>query len=368
MSRAREFADLAGSADAGGLSGRNLIINGDQRIAQRGTDLNGKKENVYIADRYILRTYNASSVGAFDYDQVTDTVPDGFKYSTKLTVATAATDVGTYGYAVEQRVEGYNMAHLRLGRSDAKSFTVSFWARSSVAGTYTSSVRTTSAEYSYVTTFTLVADTWKYVSYTVPVLTSSLSNLDETNASGLIFQIAAFGSQTSKETSTLNSWQSGNFTFATTQTNWMGTLGNTFHFTGVQIEVGDKATPFEHRSYGDELARCQRYFYAMNSNTSTGTSDFINASGYSASQANAGVDLPVTMRATPTQSFGNDTGAYRFYRSGGNDSFDTLASDGQSNLHLQFAGIAGLSHTSGVAGSMQIRYADGGYIHADAEL
>lgn len=106
----------------------------------------------------------------------------------------------------------------------------------------------------------------------------------------------------------------------------------------------------------------------MSSNTSSATTEFINGAAYSASQVNAGIDLPVTMRATPTVTYGNDTGAYRFYRAGGNDSFDTLVNDNPTNLHLQFAGTAGLSHTSGVAGSVQLRYEDGAFVKADAEL
>ena len=111
-----------------------------------------------------------------------------------------------------------------------------------------------------------------------------------------------------------------------------------------------------------------KVFYALNSNTSSSSFEFINATGYNATQANAGIDLPVRMRATPTMTYGNATGAYRFYRAGTNDSFDTLQDDSHSNMHLQFANNGGLSHTAGDAGSIQIRYGDGGFINADSEL
>ena len=252
----------ASVADTAVHGRRNLIINGAMQISQRGTDINDiASDSTYIADRFRTRDYGGA--GQYNYDQVTDVVPADFKYATKLEVDTAASDVGTYGYALEHHIEGYNISQLNLGTSNAKSFTISFWARSSLAGTYSSGVRTTSAEYSYHTEFTLAANTWKYITYTVPPLTSSLSSLDTTNGTGLIVDIVGFAKQTSKVVSNLDTWESGNSIWSTNQTDWMGTAGNTFHITGVQLEVGDKATPFEHRSYGEELSLCQRYYEAF---------------------------------------------------------------------------------------------------------
>lgn len=272
---------------------KNLIINGDQRIAQRGTDINGiSDDGDYIADRFRTRDYGGA--GTYNYDQVTDTVPDGFKYASKLTVASAATDVGTYGYSIEQVIEGNNIQQIRIGRSDAKAFTVSFWARSSVAGTYSSGIRTNSADISFVTEFTLVADTWKYVSYTVPAYTTSVpTNLDEATGVGFFVTIAGLAAQTAKETSTLDAWQSGNYVWSDNQTNWMGTSGNTFHFTGVQIEVGDQATDFEYTDINDELLRCKRYFQPY--------SQYVEQSnGTSGSFGNTPVAFVPAMRVSPT--------------------------------------------------------------------
>ena len=239
---------------------RNLIINGAMTVSQRGVDINSLGETAYSTDRFRTRTYGGN--GRFDYDQVTDVVPSStFKYAAKYTVSTAATDVGSFGYSVQQVIEGHNIAQLRIGRSDAKPFTISFWARSSVSGTYSSGVATASGDISFVTEFTLVANTWKYISYTVPAYTTSVpTNLNETNGSGLFFTVIGLASQTSKQTSTLDAWQSGNFAFSSNQTNFMSATTRTVHITGVQMEVGDVATPFEHESYGDTLLKCQRYF------------------------------------------------------------------------------------------------------------
>ena len=312
MSRARDFANLAGSSSnistvaadsstldqvatsygAGGITGRNLIINGAMTVSQRGVDINSLGETVYSADRFRTRTYGGN--GRFDYDQVTDVVPSStFKYAAKYTVSTAATDVGSFGYSVQQVIEGHNIAQLRIGRSDAKPFTISFWARSSVSGTYSSGVTTNSGDISFVTEFTLVANTWKYISYTVPAYTTSVpTNLNETNGNGLFFTVIGLASQTSKQTSTLDAWQSGNFAFSSNQTNFMSATSRTVHITGIQLEVGEQATPFEHRSYGDELARCQRYFQK------------IVGEGFGGYVSNIDYYAPLTyrtdMRATPS--------------------------------------------------------------------
>ena len=272
----------------------NLVLNGAMAISQRGVDINALGETGYSADRFRTRTYGGN--GRFDYDQVTDVVPSStFKYAAKYTVSTAATDVGSFGYSVQQVIEGHNIAQLRIGRADAKPFTISFWARSSVSGTYSSGVTTALGDISFVTEFTLVADTWKYISYTVPAYTTSVpSNLNETNGSGLFFTVIGLASQTSKQTSTLDAWQSGNFAFSSNQTNFMSATTRTVHITGVQMEVGEQSTPFEHRSYGEELALCQRYYQTMARGAMGGA--------YSSTQWIGGGNFNTPMRATPTAS------------------------------------------------------------------
>ena len=297
MSKAAELAALIGSQSA--LSNRNLVINGAMQVAQRGTDINSLGETGYSTDRFRTRTYGGD--GRFDYDQVTDVVPSStFKYAAKYTVSTVATDVGSFGYSVQQVIEGHNIAQLRIGRSDAKPFTISFWARSSVSGTYSSGVATNSGDISFVTEFTLVANTWKYISYTVPAYTTSVpTNLNETNGNGLFFTVIGLAAQTSKQTSTLDAWQSGNFAFSNNQTNFMSATSRTVHITGVQLEVGEQATPFEHRSFGDELARCQRYYE---------TGNVLWRICVGNGESDHDVQMSVTKRANPTFTISNQTG------------------------------------------------------------
>ena len=118
----------------GNTGRRNMVINGAMQIAQRGTDIDdiatdGQKN----MDMFVTRKYGGN--GTYDFDQSTDVPDSTFYYSAKLTVKSASTNTGTAGYAYEHRVEGYNMSRLRLGRSTAQPITVSFYVKSSVAGT-----------------------------------------------------------------------------------------------------------------------------------------------------------------------------------------------------------------------------------------
>ena len=280
------------------LSNRNLIINGAMAVSQRGTSISAASDSTYTADRFRTRNYGGN--GTYTVSTLQTDVPSegGFKYSTKFAVNSAATDTGTYAYGVEQSIEGYNIAQLRLGRSDAKQFTLSFWVKSSLSGTYTSAVRTSTAEYSYVFEFSLTANTWTKITKTIPALTSTLSSLDETNGAGLLVSPINLGAQTSKSTATTNTWLSGNYVFTSNQVDWMGTAGATCHLTGVQLEIGNTATSFEHKPYVQDMTECLRYFNRYRKTNSYG--EFVTLRTYSATQGTGLHQFPTPMRAAPT--------------------------------------------------------------------
>ena len=367
MSNARNLSDLLGTgttvatakiaddaitapkvADAVFNANKNLVINGEFRVSQRGDDINTiTTDNGYTADRWGVRMYGGA--GRFDYDQTTDTpTGEGFKNSAKYTVSTAASDVGTYGYGLEHRIEGHNIAHLMLGTSNAKEFTVSFWVKSSVAGTTAMNVRTTSADSSYTSEYTLAANTWKKIVKTVPANTLTLSNLNEGTGIGIMITPFAMAKQTAKATSTFDAWETGNYVFSTNQTNWMGTANNTMHITGVQVEIGNQATPFEYRSFATELQLCRR-FYEQYSDAS---GRWVAAGGYKATNASEYTLLfNVQKRVSPTISFtgtGSDFLLKRFGTS--NASGGTLSAD---NVGLDMVKIQSASnpstHTTGQA-------------------
>jgi len=278
MSRARDFANLAGSADAGGLTGRNLIINGAMQVAQRGTQSSVTSAQYGSCDRF----YWFSSAG----DTVTlsqDTsAPDGFQNSFKLAISTADSSLGANELArIEQRIEGQNLRHLKYGVSSAESVTLSFYVKTNKTGTYAASIFEETGSNVISKTYTVSsADTWEFKSITFPGLTSA--SISATNGTGLRIWWG-IGAGSNYTGGSNDAWTSG-------ATNWfegqavnvLDSTSNTFFLTGVQLEVGDKATPFEHRSFSEELFMCERYFQktykhsdTFGTNTSEGCINFV---------------------------------------------------------------------------------------------
>jgi hypothetical protein len=261
MSRARDFADLAGAADAGGITGRNLIINGAMLVSQRGTSFTSVADNAYTLDRYRL-TENTSAV--VDMSQSSEVPSEGgFSSSLKIDVTTAATPSGGQAFCLNYRMEGYDFLPSDYGNSNAKYVTLSFWVKSNVTGTYrlTFIARNGSGNRSIGATYTInSADTWEKKE--VSIIPDTASTPYQTTDEG--FRIEWYlASGPDRTTGSLpTSWATlDNATRATGQgVNLASSTSNEWYITGVQLEVGEQATPFEHRSYGDELARCQRYF------------------------------------------------------------------------------------------------------------
>jgi len=238
---------------------RNLIINGAMQVAQRGTSTSGASGSGYFStDRWQIAN---SSLGTWTVSQST-TAPDGFSNSFKMDCTTADASPAAGDFLIfRQHVEAQNLQHLKFGTSSAQSLTLSFWVRSSKTGTYIAELLQPDASNRHIgNAYTInSADTWEYKTITFAGDTSGVIN----NDNGTGFQV--------------NWWlgAGSNFTSGTLQTSWgaitaanravgnvnlADTISNDWYITGVQLEVGDTATPFEHRSYGDEFARCQRYY------------------------------------------------------------------------------------------------------------
>lgn len=298
MSRAREFADLAGSADAGGLTGRNLIINGAMQIAQRATS--STLLQIRTCDRWKVQFSGDVTQSQEDLSSSDTPYSSGFRKALKLLNTGNADAAGTYAQAF-QIIEAQNVTSSGWNyTSSSSSVTVQFWVKSSLAGTYTSFLRTadtTSRSFSF--DFVLAADTWKLVTKTVPGNSGITINND--NGSGLeLFIIPYYGSNFTTSGHTDDAWQaySGSDIAGDYAQNWKNTSNATFFITGVQIEIGDKATPFEHLSFGDELAKCQRYYYESGGTdvNDWGQKGYQQADNYSANT----LQHPVAMRAAPT--------------------------------------------------------------------
>jgi len=285
---------------------RNRIINGAMVISQRGTSFTpGANAGVFTLDRW---EYNAfSTTGAYSVAQ-SSTVPNGnFTYSSLLTVTATVAPSGADYYFYQTKIEGYNIADLGWGTADAKAATVSFWARSSVTGTYSFHLINLGINLSYVATFTIAsANTWQYVTLTIPGPTTGTFNT--TNGVGIYAGID-LGQGSSRQT-TANTWSSGASFYCGTSSNvqWINNSGATFYITGVQLEAGSTASPFEYRSYGTELALCQRYFLKTNPDNASRCGGMWG-SMYTTNSGHITGSLPVAMRVAPTAVRGgtNDT-------------------------------------------------------------
>lgn len=303
MSKAAELAALIGSQTA--LSNKNLIINGAMNIFQRATSATGIVSEAYhTADRFKT---NMSDAGTFTVSQST-TVPagQGLNNSLKLDCTTADASVAAGSYmSIDHRIEAQNLQRLNWGTSSAKKLTISFWVRSNLTGTYVLEFLHGDAFVYNSNTYTIdAANTWEKKIITISGYTPTAINDD--NGIGLyIFWWLQAGSTYGGGTTTNDTWH-------TTQANRAGGLtvdlgtstDNEFYLTGIQLEVGEQATPFEHRSVADELIRCQRYYQSMDYYYSYGSTS-ANIFYYT------NFSFPITMRATPTMTasaWGSNTG------------------------------------------------------------
>ena len=293
--------------EAGALLGvgrKNVIINGDQNIDQRNNGsatANFTGGGHFVTDRW--EGYNGNG-GTISGQRVED-APPGFKHSLKLTVGTAdgRTAANAYG-GMYYTVEGFDAYRFAWGTSGAKYATISFWVKASVAGLYTVAVRD-NAFTSYYTAIYYIdsINTWEYKTVTVPPPTSGSFSA----GNGLGFSLFFALDTGSNAHGTVNSWRigAGNYYATSGMAPLFATSGNTWQITGVQMEVGKNATDFEHRSYGEELALCQRYFIRMSGSTgahgtSVGDGGIATLANWATSAAYGPIFLGTEMRTPPS--------------------------------------------------------------------
>jgi hypothetical protein len=356
------------AAPTGSMGFRNRIINGDMRIDQRnaGASVAAPANGAYTVDRWAAFTNGA---GVYSVQRST-TAPAGFTNSLLCTVTTIDSSVsGTDYYMLQHKVEGFNSADFAWGSASAASVTLSFWVRSSITGTYSVKLGNSASDRFYIATYTIsAANTWEQKTITLVGDTSGTWLTDNSTGIEIRFGMAIGSSFTS---STIGSWAAGSSFGATTASNnWIGTNGATFYITGVQLEPGSVASPFERRDYGRELMMCQRYYYRQ---TSQAAGDYFvpNAYAISTTQAFGYNTFPVPMRTRPTALEQSGTAAdYNVVRCGlgTNANCSSVPTFGVANLtsaQTVFTVSSGLSN--GTAGSVQANNTNA-YLGWSAEL
>jgi hypothetical protein len=348
--------------------GKNLIINGNMQIAQRGTTTAGiASGNNFVLDRFI---FNTGSIGTWTLSQDTD-APDGFSNSMKLQCTTAnASPTGTNWCNFQQRIEAQNLQHLAYGTSSAKTITLSFWVKSNKTGTYTAMIygydsspaRTISAEYTIS-----AADTWE--KKTITFAGDSSGQIDNDNGAG--FNIYwALGTGPDRKSSPLQtSWGAYDSTafVSSSQVNLADSTSNYINITGVQLEVGTTATDFEHRMYSQELAMCQRYFQVIADGRVAINAPICMVVSQSTTVLHGLVHFPTPMRTIPTlvttaTSYRANLGA-----TNGNSTTNPTLSDIISTISARIdqSGFSGLGANS--AGLVRIN-SETNYVAFQAEL
>jgi hypothetical protein len=295
------FPDSTNQFSGGAFSFKNRLINGDMRIDQRNAGAAVTTAG-YTLDRFTIAN---STDGAFSAQQ-DSSAPTGFVNSLKVTATTAdGTLTTTQNLSLLQPIEGTNVSDLAWGTANAKTVTLSFWVRSSLTGTFGGALRNSGLNRSYPFTYSIsVADTWEYKTVTVAGDTSGTWLTTTGVGIGVLFGLGAGPDRSG----TAGAWNSNNNVSATGAVSVIGTLNATWFITGVQLEVGSVATPFERRPFGTELQLCQRYYWVYTSNNS-----YIGMLQAYASSAVYGVlvNIPVTMRATPSVSQSGNFNGYR---------------------------------------------------------
>jgi hypothetical protein len=257
------FANVGGTVIMGSSFKRNRLINGNMVVDQRNAGANvTPATGDYTLDRWSARLTQASK---FSVQQNAGSVtpPAGFSNYLGVTSLSSYSVGATDYFAIQQVIEGYNVADLGWGLTSPQPATLSFWVRSSLTGTFSGSLLNNAGTANYLYTYSIpAANTWTYITVSIPASSISGTFTSTTNGFG-INCYWSLGAGSSVSGSTTGSWNSSLYRSVTGATSVVGTSGATFYITGVQLEVGTKATPYEMQMYSDQLIQCQRYYQTI---------------------------------------------------------------------------------------------------------
>ena len=270
MTKAAELAKMGEVLTNSQIGGRrNVAYNGAMQISQRGTSFTGKTSDTFCVDRFVVAI---GSGGTWTITQETD-APSGFAKSLKVNCTATGATGGANSVIIRQKLEGQDLQHLKKGTSDAEKVTLSFYVKSNVTGTYQINIRDLDNNRIIGATYAISsASTWE--KKTITFEGDTTGTLDNDNAQSFFLDWWLHGGSSYTGGAVPTSWETKSDTdqFAGSTVVLGDTTGNTFQITGVQLEVGEQATPFEHRSFGEELALCQRYFQQSNKGESANES------------------------------------------------------------------------------------------------
>ena len=319
------------------LSHRNMIINGGMNVSQRygtsGASLSGSNTGDYTVDRFALIIGSSYNLDTTTTQVSGDPNETGQSKALKIECDTVQNPSSTHNGGVFTKLEGQDLQRLLYGTASAKNSVLTFWAKAggSGAGQYTCQIKYLKSGPTYYVqyhTFTLTTSWQKFtINLNANGTATSQPIIDDNTAGMEIYWWLVAGS--SDLVSASSTWTAGDSTYkaVTGQTNFMADTSNEFYLTGVQLELGSVATPFEHRSFGEELARCQRYYQNFERNSPSLPENQVSSIGagiwYTTNQILATFDIYTVKRATPTLTVSSADWAYYYGSSLGQGSNDS---------------------------------------------
>tara|TARA_R100000900_G_scaffold146069_1_gene134044 strand:- start:228 stop:1343 length:1116 start_codon:yes stop_codon:yes gene_type:complete len=334
----------------------SLIVNGDMAVAQRNTSATGKTgSGYYTCDRWNM---SASSLGTWTQTQDTD-VPTGYGFanSLKMDCTTADSSPGSGdNLALQYSFEGQALQLLKKGTASAEKLTLTFWVKSVKTGTYIVEFYDHDNNRQISTAYTVSqASTWEQKIINIDGDTTGALGNDNAQSLSIQFHLAAGSNYTS---GTLNTSWAGNTNAnrMVGQVNLGDSTSNNFWITGVQLEIGEFSStsipPFQHESFGDNLARCQRYAYEVVSNESAAGNAPIGVGGaqYNSGQMQFSITFPVPMRTNPSLTCSSASNNYSFIRNDAADNFDDFVIDKANSNMAECKNSTDMSGTAGHSG------------------
>ena len=295
MSKAAELAKMGEVLTNSQIGRKNIVINGAMQISQRATSSTGlgAADGYFTLDRFRM-THGATSAGRYTMTQSAVTDLSGFPNALKIDCTTVDTSIAAgEALIIQHRVEGFNLQSLKATSTSTRAFTVSFYAKSNASRAINTEIRFGNGTNRQATKTHTIGTSWARYTMTVPAASSTQIDNDNSHEMDLNFWIHAGSTY---QGGTVNSSLHGND--ATTRAAGIGSIfastDNTLEITGLQIELGSVATPFEHRSFGEEKQLCKRYYHHIQ-----GTAQTMIAKGlaYDARAGLFNIDLPTSMRA-----------------------------------------------------------------------
>jgi len=359
------------------LSNRNIAINGAMEVDQRNggsavTSSPGGTLN-FAADRNHFYNYGTGQLTA-TLQRVADAPSGtGLYNSNKVTITTPESTGGTPAaddrFSMQHRIEGRNINRLALGTSGAKDFVISFYIKASIAGDYGLALVNSSGSRSYCMLYPATTS-WSRVTLKVPGDTSGTYQAG--TSSGLEMKFGLYNGSNragaNQGTAGTGSWQASSAPQGTTgQTQLGGTNGATWQITGLQVEIGSEATPFEHRQFGEEMALCKRYYNKVFDAESQSGEKPISLAVYETNSAVTTIFNFPKMRVIPSLEITNGTNKFMVRSNSVSDHFDTLAFRYGTTQTAEIVASSGVSGTAGYGGFLRSADTDV-YVAFSAEL